>query len=128
MTALFGSLCALLGASLMLIAAIGIVRMPDFFTRMQAAAKASTLGLLFLVAATGLAFGTSTAGLRALLASLFFLITTPIAAHLLGRAAYLSGVRAWLVEDDLVGQYHPETHELASAPQSASTGDDTPLG
>jgi multicomponent Na+:H+ antiporter subunit G len=105
-------LLALTGSLLMLIAAIGLLRMPDFYTRMQASAKASTLGILFIVAATGLTLGSLAALLHTFLASLFFILTIPIAAHLLGRAAYLSGLLPLVIEDDLAGRYHPSTHEL----------------
>jgi multicomponent Na+:H+ antiporter subunit G len=118
MTVLAG-LLALIGALLMVIAGIGLLRMPDFYTRMQAAAKAGTLGILLIVAATGLLLGNLSALLHALLVSLFFLLTTPLAAHLLGRAAYLSGIRPLVHEDDLAGQYHPKTHELRSVPHLA---------
>jgi multicomponent Na+:H+ antiporter subunit G len=118
MTVLAG-LLALIGALLMVIAGIGLLLMPDFYTRMQAAAKAGTLGILLIVAATGLLLGNLSALLHALLVSLFFLLTTPLAAHLLGRAAYLSGIRPLVHEDDLAGQYHPKTHELRSVPHSA---------
>ncbi|MDW7982571.1 MAG: monovalent cation/H(+) antiporter subunit G [Thermomicrobium sp.] len=116
MTQLLTGSLAVAGALLMLIAAIGLLRMPDFYTRMQAAAKAGTLGILLIVAATGITLGSVAALLHAFLASLFFLLTTPLAAHLLGRAAYLSGVRPWVQADDLAGRYHPRTHALDSPP------------
>ncbi len=114
-------LLALAGALFMLIASLGLLRMPDFYTRLQAAAKAGTLGILLVVIATGITLGSLSALLHAFLASLFFLLTTPIASHLLGRAAYLSGVRPWVFSDALSGRYHPVTHELSSgqAPQAA---------
>ena len=118
MTHVVTGLLALSGSLLMMTAAIGLLRMPDFYTRMQAAAKAGTLGILLVVTATGLVLGSVSALLHALLASLFFLLTTPISAHLLGRAAYLSGIRPWVLEDDLAGRYHPATHELASVPDA----------
>ncbi len=119
MSEIVSGLLALAGALLMLIAAIGLLRMPDFYTRMQAAAKAGTLGILLIVAATGITLGSVSALLHALLASLFFLLTTPVAAHLLGRAAYLSGIRPWVLHDDLAGRYHPSTHELSGEPSAA---------
>jgi multicomponent Na+:H+ antiporter subunit G len=116
MTDVVTGLLALSGSLLMLLAAVGLLRMPDFYMRMQAAAKAGTLGILLIVTATGITLGSLSALLHALLASLFFLLTTPISAHLLGRAAYLSGIRPWVLEDDLAGRYHPQTHELESLP------------
>ncbi|MCM8746900.1 monovalent cation/H(+) antiporter subunit G [Thermomicrobium sp. CFH 73360] len=126
MIALVTGLLAFSGALLMLIAAVGLLRMPDFYMRMQAAAKAGTLGILLIVAATGITLGSLSALLHAFLASLFFLLTTPIAAHLLGRAAYLSGIRPMVLEDELAGRYHPATHELRSnnAPAASTPGSD----
>ncbi|MCX7622663.1 MAG: monovalent cation/H(+) antiporter subunit G [Thermomicrobium sp.] len=120
-------LVAVAGAAFMLIASVGILRMPDFYLRMQAAAKAGTLGILCIVVATGATLGSLSALLHAFLASLFFLLTTPIAAHLLGRAAYLSGIRPRVLEDELAGRYHPATHALGSdrapdAPETRSAG------
>lgn len=82
-----------LGALFALVAAIGIVRLPDLYTRMHAASKAGTLGSgLMLLAIAINAFDTSVA-LRALVAILFFLLTAPLSAHLLARAAYLAGYK-----------------------------------
>jgi len=120
MTEWIAGILALIGSLLMLIAAIGLLRMPDFYTRMQASAKASTLGILFIVSATGLTLGSLAALLHTFLASLFFILTIPIAAHLLGRAAYLSGLLPLVIEDDLAGRYHPRTHELRGADETTS--------
>lgn len=82
-----------LGALFALVAAIGVLRLPDLYTRMHAAAKAGTLGSgLMLLAIAITAFDVSVA-LRALVAILFFLLTAPLSAHLLARAATLAGYK-----------------------------------
>jgi multicomponent Na+:H+ antiporter subunit G len=80
------------GCLLILLASIGLLRMPDAYMRMQVASKASTLGAALVVggAAAGLTDGP--AGVRAAVAILFLCITMPVAAHLLGRAAVRTGV------------------------------------
>ncbi|MCO5200791.1 MAG: monovalent cation/H(+) antiporter subunit G [Chloroflexi bacterium] len=106
----------LVGAGLMLIAAIGVVRMPDLFTRMQATTKAATLGAGLVILGTAVHFATFSVTTRAVAAIAFVLLTAPIAAHLLGRAAYFLGVPLWegSVRDELRDRYDWETHILDS--------------
>lgn len=84
-----------LGAFFALVAALGLVRLPDFYCRMHAAAKAGAFGGALLAIATCLFFQDVRAFLDALLIIVFFYLTTPVASHLLGRAAYLRGVEVW---------------------------------
>lgn len=113
---------AISGAALMLIGAIGIVRLPDVFTRMQATAKAATLGAALVLSAAALHFGDVSVSSRAVAAIAFLLLTAPVAAHLLGRAAYFVGVPLCdtSVRDDLRGQYDPQTHELGGEERDGS--------
>ena len=85
----------LTGATLALLAGIGIVRMPDVFTRMQASTKASTLGLGCLLAGAALQLGDLASIIRVASIGAFVLLTTPIAAHVIARAAYLAEVPLW---------------------------------
>lgn len=75
---------ALLGAAFVLIAAIGMVRMPEFLWRLHAAAKAGTLGAGLLLAAVATAAPASI-GSRAGAAALFLVLTAPVASHVLAR-------------------------------------------
>ena len=104
----------LLGAGFLLLAAIGIVRMPDLFSRLQAAAKASTLGAGFVVIALAIFFNDIGISARALLIIAFLFLTTPVAAHVISRAAYFIGVPLWekTIIDELRGNYDPKTHQL----------------
>ncbi|MBW3540217.1 MAG: monovalent cation/H(+) antiporter subunit G [Planctomycetes bacterium] len=83
------------GAFLSLLAAVGVLRMPDVYTRLQAAAKASTLGVGCLVLAAAIFFEGLGITTQALLIMGFLLLTTPVAAHMMGRAAYSAEVPAW---------------------------------
>ncbi|MHB1103461.1 MAG: monovalent cation/H(+) antiporter subunit G [Devosia sp.] len=94
--ALFQYLAALLmvaGAVFSLLAAIGVLRLPDLYTRMHAASKAGVVGAGLVLLALALASGDGPVVLRAILGILFLLLTTPVAAHLLARAAYRAGHR-----------------------------------
>ncbi|HUP48785.1 MAG TPA: monovalent cation/H(+) antiporter subunit G [Thermoanaerobaculia bacterium] len=82
----------LLGSAFLLLAALGVTRMPDFYMRMSSSSKAVTLGAGCL--AIGLALHMDDPGVttRAILLMLLFFLKAPVAAHMLGRAAYMSGV------------------------------------
>tara|TARA_X000000368_G_scaffold407085_1_gene386117 strand:- start:1063 stop:1401 length:339 start_codon:yes stop_codon:yes gene_type:complete len=82
----------LFGAAMTLVAAIGCLRLPDLYTRMHAATKSGTVGIMGIVIAMMIHVGDASAGFRGILVILFFLLTAPVAAHMIGRAAYRSGV------------------------------------
>jgi multicomponent Na+:H+ antiporter subunit G len=106
------------GTLLLLIAAIGVVRMPDVFLRISAVSKASTLGVGCVLGATALAAGDVGVAARAVVAMAFVFLTTPVASHMLGRAAYLSRAPLWrgTVVDELRGRYDLRTRTLRGAP------------
>lgn len=83
----------LIGSVFSLLAAIGILRLPDLYTRMHAASKAGTMGSgLMFVAIAVFAFDGPVI-LRALVGFVFLLLTAPVSAHLLARAAYKAGYK-----------------------------------
>lgn len=90
-TALF----LLIGSAFMLLAGVGVVRMPDLFMRMQAATKAATLGAGCMLLAVAVHFGELHVATRALLITAFLFLTAPVAAHLIARAAYSVGTPLW---------------------------------
>jgi len=98
---LIGAILALLGSLFLLLASIGINRMPDTYTRMLSASKASTLGTVFVLAGIALRF-------PAWWLKLFFLfitvlLTAPLSAHIISRTAYFLGIPLTnqTVKDDL---------------------------
>jgi multicomponent Na+:H+ antiporter subunit G len=105
------------GAGFSFIAAVGIVRMPDLFTRMQAAAKTGTLGVGLTIVAVAIHFSDVGVTTRAVLVILFLFLTAPVAAHMIARAGYISGVKLWegTVVDEMRDQYDAITHELGSS-------------
>jgi multicomponent Na+:H+ antiporter subunit G len=108
----------LVGAVFMLLAAVGVYRMPDVFTKMHSSTKSATLGVGCLMLGAALHFDDIVIGARALAVVVFVFVTAPVAAHMMGRAAYVSGVPLWegTLSDDLKGRYHATTHSLASGP------------
>ena len=89
------ALSLVVGGAFAFIAALGIVRLPDVFTRMHASAKAATLGTGLVFAGVAIHFGDTTSVSFCLLAIIFVFVTGPVAAHAIGRAAYRTGVPLW---------------------------------
>jgi multicomponent Na+:H+ antiporter subunit G len=84
------------GAFFVLVAAIGVVRLPDLFMRMHAATKAGALGTGLLLLSVAFIHGEWHVTLRVIAAITFLFLTAPVAAHAIGRAAYLAGeVQLW---------------------------------
>ena len=85
----------IIGSFFALTAALGLIRLPDVYSRMHAGSKAGTMGSGLMMIALALVaddLGTAT---RAIAGRVFFLLTAPIAAHLLAKAAYSVGYRLW---------------------------------
>lgn len=91
------------GTFFALVAAIGVLRFPDIYMRLSAASKASTLGTSLILAAVALFFDSASVAGKAVAIIAFTLLTAPVAAHMLGRAAYFSGEPLWKksVRDEL---------------------------
>jgi multicomponent Na+:H+ antiporter subunit G len=85
------AIVVVLGGLFGLLAAIGIVRLPDLYTRLHAASKAGAVGAGLILIAVALISTDGAVALRAVLGIIFLLLSTPIAAHLLARAAYEAG-------------------------------------
>jgi multicomponent Na+:H+ antiporter subunit G len=92
MLALFGSLFALGGAVFVLLAGVGALRFPDSITRMAAISKASTLGVALIAIGAGFGSGSWEVALKMGSLLVFLFLSSPVAAHLLGRAAKRAGV------------------------------------
>ncbi len=114
-TLLSGALMVV-GVFFMLLAAVGIVRMPDLFTRMHASTKSVSLGVGCLMLGLAVYFNDLAISARALAVVVFVFATAPVASHMIARAAYFSGVPLWegTLSDELLGRYEAETHVLHS--------------
>ncbi|WP_320669098.1 monovalent cation/H(+) antiporter subunit G [Patulibacter defluvii] len=82
------AVCLVLGAGLSLAAGIGVLRFPDLLSRMHAASKPQVLGLLLILTGVGLRLRTGIDVTTLVLVAVFQLMTAPVAAHMVGRAAY----------------------------------------
>ena len=107
---LVGAIVALLGSIFLFLGALGLLRMPDVFNRMQAGTKASTLGtVLFLV---GIALGQQEGAIigKLIILILFILFTNPLSSHALARAAHHIGIplAKETVKDDLEDDIEPD--------------------
>ena len=114
----------ILGAGFMLLAAAGILRMPDIWMRMHCSTKSATLGIGFMQIALAASFLHDLGVvMRAVIIVGFIFQTAPVAAHMIGRAAYLMKLPLWqkTVRNELKGQYSVETLRLGNV-YSAGNG------
>ena len=89
------SIFLILGASFALVGSIGLVRLPDFYTRLHGPTKATTLGLGGLLIASMIYFSSrGEVSLHELLVTMFLFMTAPVSAHLLAKAALHLRVRS----------------------------------
>jgi len=95
MIVVLASSLLLLGALFALIAAIGIVRMPDLYCRMHAATKAGAFGVSLILMALCVAMPSIRVIIQSVLIITFFYLTAPVAAHLLGRVGLTRKLPFW---------------------------------
>lgn len=116
MSEIFIFILSTLGALFILLAAVGVVRMPDLYLRISVTTKAATLGIGLILGAAAIYFGDTAITSRVMAIILFMLLTAPVGAHMIGRASYFTGVKLWnnSQHDDLKDQYDPKTHKLSS--------------
>ncbi|WP_319407177.1 monovalent cation/H(+) antiporter subunit G [uncultured Desulfosarcina sp.] len=104
LSAIIAATLLIVGSLFCLVAAVGMLRLPDTLIRMHAATKAGTLGTGFILAAEAVAADDLGTTIKAVAVIVFLLLTAPVAAHLIGRAAYHRGIRlfekTWIDELD----------------------------
>ncbi|MDN3595643.1 monovalent cation/H(+) antiporter subunit G [Zunongwangia endophytica] len=105
-----------LGTLFVLLAAVGLIRMPDTYLRISVNTKAATLGIGLLLVGVALYFYDLSTTSRAFIIILFLFLTAPVGAHLIGRASYFIGNKLWDQSkmDDLQGKYQRNSHILKS--------------
>ena len=112
------AVCAALltGTSFIALSAIGILRLPDVYSRLHAITKASTLGIAGVLAASALHFamrGDNVIG--ELVAMYFVLLTNPVGGHMIARSAYLIGIpmteQSVVDQLDRAGAHAPARHD-----------------
>ena len=114
--ALAADLLVLLGVAVMTIGVYGVFRMPDVYTQLHAASKAVFLGVISLLLAS-VVTGDAAIVARAALIGAFLVATTPVAAHVIARSAYLRGER--MQTPGAVDESGRDLPHLRSAPDDA---------
>ncbi len=98
------------GITVDLFGCIGLIRLPDVYNRLQASTKCVTLGTCGILFGLFIRFGLTAIGLKALICIVFILLTSPVAAHALARAAHRSGVE--LCKDTTKFDAYKEDNDL----------------
>lgn len=86
---------AVAGGFFCFVAGLGVLRMPDLYLRMHASSKAGTLGCGLILLAVAVRFDDVGIAARAVAAAAFLMLSAPVGAHMIGRAAYRAGVPLW---------------------------------
>lgn len=97
-------LLAAVGVFFAFVAAVGVLRLPDVYSRSHAVTKADTLGVGCSIFAVALYFGTPGEVFRAVVLLMFVYYTNPTAAHAITRSAYSRGVEVWTADSEEDGQ------------------------
>ena len=130
MSAFIASALLIIGSIFCLVAAVGMLRLPDTLIRMHAATKAGTLGAGFILAAEAVIAAELGTTLKAIAAIVFLFLTAPVAAHLIGRAAYHQGIRlfdkTWIDElgDSLSGKGPTAEKPSSDASETSAPSDE----
>ena len=95
MTEVLIAVFSTVGALAILFASIGILRMPDFYLRLSTTVKASTLGVGLLLICAAFTFSDVSITTKAVAIVFFLILTAPVAAHMIGKTAYHTGVEIW---------------------------------
>ena len=93
----------LVGVIFVALGMLGLLRLPDVYNRLHATTKIGTLGTCSIMLSVLLRSGFDAMGLKAITVGLFLLLTAPVAAHMIGRAAHRHGVK--LCEESVIDEY-----------------------
>ncbi|PON17008.1 cation:proton antiporter [Candidatus Entotheonella serta] len=96
---LVANILLVLGLLFILAGVLGVLRLPDFYTRLHAMGKCDTLGVTLMLLALAIYAGASLVTVKVLLISVFIGLANPVATHALGRAATKSGLAPWLDQE-----------------------------
>lgn len=93
-------ICLLLGSAFCIIGGIGLMRLPDFYSRIHGGGITDTLGAGLVMLGLMLQAGWSLVTVKLVLIMLFLLLTSPVSSHAIARAARHSGLEPELTEED----------------------------
>ncbi|NJE55259.1 monovalent cation/H(+) antiporter subunit G [Thermococcus sp. 21S9] len=124
--AIIGEVLVLIGTFFYFLSALGLIRMPDVYNRMQTSTKSATLGSLGVIVGTGLwavGKGYSPAWIvQTVAVAGFLLLTNPISAHALIRAAYKRGIPLW--HGSVVDKYAEHLASKAQVEEASETSEE----
>ena len=125
---IMGEVLVFIGTFFYFLSALGLIRMPDVYNRMQTSTKSATLGSLGVIVGTGIwavGLGYSAAWVvQTIAVAAFLLLTNPISAHALIRAAYKSGVPLW--EGSVVDKYGEHIRAKESGGENSEPAETAP--
>ena len=104
------------------VSTVGVIRLPDIYSRAHTASQADTLGGGFALAAVALALGWTSTTVKTVLLLFFIFVTNPTAAHAIARAAHEQGIEPWRADDDRTDR---DLHAAARRTQVADGGEPT---
>lgn len=116
MSDVIASVLVLAGAVFAAVAGLGVLRFGDVFLRMHAATKAGTLGVGLLAIAAAVVMPADNVIARTVLIIAFLLLTAPVAAHLVGRAAWRNGTPISSENDALVDEWRDGRQRQSHSP------------
>ena len=130
MSDLVATIAVVLGTLLGVLSAVGLLRMPDVYIRLQVASKASSLGVALLMLGVAVHFNELSVTVRAVLVVVFLFLTSPVAAHVIGRAAYMTGVplAPGSLTDELAGAYDRHSGRLPAPSRTRHRPSGRPRG
>lgn len=94
-----GTVFIVVGLVSMLVGAIGLIRLPDFFSRLHAAAMVDAAGTMLLLVGFAIFEGVTLTSAKLLLGVLFIAMTNPVGTHMLARAALRQGLKPWTIRN-----------------------------
>ena len=105
------------------VSTVGILRLPDIYSRTHTASQADTLGAGLTLAGVALALGWGTTGIKTVLLLVFIFLTNPTAAHAISRAAHEAGVEPWTADDDRTDDDRSQVSREQSVPDRTPAAD-----
>ena len=106
---LTGAIVSLIGAIFLFLGALGVLRMPDIYNRMQAGTKATTLGSILFMMGLGIGYYNQICVCKIIILLLFIIFTNPISSHALARASHFIGIR--LIKSSVVDALEEDEKE-----------------
>ncbi len=94
-------LFVVIGIFFMFVGSVGIIRLPDFYSRTHGISKSDTLGIIFVIVGLVIYEGFTQSSLKLLLIVLFIALSNPVGTHALARAALKSGLNPFFSDDEI---------------------------